>query len=71
MLADDACPDGQFKSMHTGQCKSDVVVPETLNMAYGIKSNSGGYRNASQGKHCFIISNRSKGYMMNILYRMK
>merc|ERR1719353_1814253 len=59
MLADDACPDGQFKSMHTGQCKTDVVVPETLNMAYGIKSNSGGYRNASQGILSMIDDNVS------------
>ena len=58
-LADDDCPDGQFKSLHTGKCKSDVVVPKTLNMAYGISSNSGGYRNASQGILSMIDDNVS------------
>jgi len=42
------CPDDAFPSMRTGQCKFNVVMPDTINTAYGVSSNVG-FNKASQG----------------------
>ena len=43
------CPEGTFPRKSTGECKSDVVMPNTLKEAYNIKDNTG-FVQASQGK---------------------
>jgi len=45
------CPEGTFPRKSTGECKSDVVMPNTLKEAYNIKDNTG-FVQASQGKIC-------------------
>ena len=42
------CPPGQFPRKSTGKCISNVVTPESLNLAYGILDNTG-LPEASQG----------------------
>ena len=57
--AEDDCPSGAFKSISTGKCRTDVTTPQTLNIAYGIDSNSGGRPDASQGILSMIDDNVS------------
>lgn len=53
------CPTGTFYSKRTGECKSDVITPGSLNTAYGIPNNQGGRSDASQGILSMIDDNVS------------
>ena len=53
------CPVGTFFSRRTGECKNDVVTPDSLNTAYGIPNNEGGVKKASQGILSMIDDNVS------------
>lgn len=58
-LSDTDCPVGTFMSSRTGECKSDVITPQSLYTVYGIPDPSGGEEKASQGILSMIDDNVS------------
>lgn len=58
-LSDSDCPVGTFKSSRTGECKSDVITPQSLYTVYGVPDPSGDEEKASQGILSMIDDNVS------------